>query len=119
MNDLIFSYSRKQAIADGVLIDITDLAREADIKIPIAITSSLYNTYIKTTMPSQDETGRLWDLISIFVLSAMYCGDNTLFFFEVSFQMTETEYKTPRLKAVIGPGDTAEAVITIMLEDED
>ena len=118
MNNIIFSYSRKQAIADGVLIDITDLAREAGIKVPIAITSSLYNAYIKTTMPSQDETGRLWDIISIFVLSAVYYGDNILFF-EVSFQMTETEYETPRLKAVIGPGDTAEPVITIMLEDED
>ncbi|GAB1458100.1 hypothetical protein MASR2M48_34080 [Spirochaetota bacterium] len=118
MDEFIFSYTRKQAIEDGVLIDITEIAREVGIKVPIAITSGLYHAYIKTNIPSQDETGRLWDIIFLFMISARYCSDSIMFF-DVSFQITEDEYVTQRLKAVIGPGDTAEPVITIMLEHED
>lgn len=34
----IFSYSRKQAIADGVLVDVSEMAREAGFKYPVAVT---------------------------------------------------------------------------------
>jgi hypothetical protein len=36
--DLIHSYSRAQAIADGVLIDVSATAREAGIRCPVALT---------------------------------------------------------------------------------
>jgi hypothetical protein len=38
--ELIHSYSRRQAIADGVLIDVTPTAREAGIKFPVALTAA-------------------------------------------------------------------------------
>ncbi len=118
MGDLIFSYSRKQALADGVLIDVTELAKEVGIKVPVAITATLYNSFIRTEIPSQDTTGRLWDTLVLLVISAKNCNDSTIFF-GVSFQLTETEYETPMLKAIIGQGDDGSPVITIMLEDED
>jgi hypothetical protein len=40
-NEIIYSYTRKQAIADGVLIDVTELAKEAGFKCPVAFTSSV------------------------------------------------------------------------------
>jgi type I site-specific restriction endonuclease len=36
-NEIIYSYTRKQAIADGVLIDVTELAKEAGFKCPVAL----------------------------------------------------------------------------------
>lgn len=39
--ELIYRYSREQAIADGVLIDVTGLAREAGINNPVVITIML------------------------------------------------------------------------------
>ena len=118
MDDLIFSYSRKQALADGVLIDITELAKEVGFRVPVAITNQLFNSYIKTSIPSQDESARLWDTLVLLVISAKHCVEDTLYF-HVSFQMTESQYETPLLKAVIGPGDDSLPVVTIMLEDED
>ena len=40
--NVIYSYTRKQAIEDGVLVDITDVAKEAGIKYPVAITSTAF-----------------------------------------------------------------------------
>jgi type I site-specific restriction endonuclease len=39
--DVIYSYTRKQAIEDGVLVDITEMAKEAGIKYP-AVRRPLY-----------------------------------------------------------------------------
>jgi len=33
-------YTRKQAISDGVLVDVTDMAKEAGIKYPVALTAA-------------------------------------------------------------------------------
>lgn len=64
--DLIFSYTRAQAIADGVLIDITERAREAGFRIPVAVTAAAWAACVEwpATEPAiQNESGRLWDLV--------------------------------------------------------
>ena len=45
--NVIFSYTRAQAISDGVLIDVTAQAREMGFKVPAAITDNLFHTYIE------------------------------------------------------------------------
>jgi hypothetical protein len=40
--DLIHSYSRAEAIADGVLVDVTPVAREAGIRFPVALTRATH-----------------------------------------------------------------------------
>ena len=52
--EMISSYSRAQAIEDGVLVDITPLAREAGFKFPCVVTIRLYNFL-------NDTTGRPWE----------------------------------------------------------
>jgi hypothetical protein len=116
--DVIFSYTRKQAIEDGVLIDISELAKEAGFKVPVAITSTLYDGWIKCEIPGQDETGRLWDLLTILRLEAAGSDSDTVIF-EVMFQTAEHEWRQKKIKAIIGPGDTPAPVLTIMLPEED
>ena len=62
---VIYSYTRKQALADGVQVDISTTAREAGIKYPVFVTRAVFDAYV--TVPEgvqgQDEAGRLWDLI--------------------------------------------------------
>jgi len=41
MNDIIFSYTRAQAIEDGVLVDVSELAREASFRYPVAVTQGV------------------------------------------------------------------------------
>ena len=40
---LIFAYTRKQAIEDGVLIDVTETAKEAGLRFPTAITAAAWS----------------------------------------------------------------------------
>src|SRR5664279_1397938 len=70
--DVIYSYTRKQAIKDGVLVDITEMAKEAGLKYPVAITSTAFFGYVAPDPmpPGQDLKGRLWDLFSMFKLAA-------------------------------------------------
>ena len=37
--NVVYSYSRAQAIADGVLVDITDAARVVGFKVPTVLTA--------------------------------------------------------------------------------
>jgi hypothetical protein len=37
-------YTRAQAIADGVLVDVTEAAKQAGFRIPVALTAALWGT---------------------------------------------------------------------------
>ena len=39
--ELIYAYTRKQAIEDGVLVDVTETAKEAGFRVSLAISSTL------------------------------------------------------------------------------
>lgn len=66
---VIYEYTRKQAIEGGVLIDVTDLAREAGFKYPVAVTAAVWGEYVAVpdACPWQDQNGRLWDLLWMFL----------------------------------------------------
>lgn len=46
--DIISTYTRQDAIRDGTFIDVTQTARNCGFIIPVALTSNLYNTFIKS-----------------------------------------------------------------------
>ena len=56
-----------QAIADGVLIDATELAKEAGFRLPVALTSGVWAECVAVPagVAGQDETGRLWDVLTL------------------------------------------------------
>jgi len=43
---VIYSYSREQAIRDGVLVDVSSMAKEAGIVFPVAVTQRVWSEYI-------------------------------------------------------------------------
>lgn len=121
---LIFSYTRAQAIADGVLVDASTLAQEAGFKYPVALTSAAWADCV--TVPEgadgQDETGRLWDVLNVlrFTIQGQSGGSNqSEVRFTVSVRTGATTSEDVQLKSLCGPGDNAEPVITIMLPHED
>jgi hypothetical protein len=63
--DLIHRYTRAQALADGVLVDVSPVAREAGIRYPTALTRAVWENYVKVPpgVTCQDESGRLWDIV--------------------------------------------------------
>lgn len=120
----VFSYSREDALKDGVLIDTTSLSKEAGIKFPTAVTVKLWNEYINPSQEmieqGQSIDGRLWDLLMIFHLEATRSESVDLLFFEVLFQMkVGKEPELIKIKAQCHPGDHCEPVITFLLPGED
>ena len=121
---IISSYSRAEAIEDGVLIDVSSSAREAGFRFPVALTCAVWNHCVALSEAAEracnDEQGRLWDVLWMMrnAIRAPRGGGAS----EVTFQvLCVTDSATPSrvtLRAKVGPGDTGEPVITVMLPDE-
>src|SRR5437899_7017497 len=64
-SDLVHSYSRAQAIADGVLIDVSATAQEAGIRWPVALTRAVWERCVRVPpgVLGQDVAGQLWDVL--------------------------------------------------------
>jgi hypothetical protein len=122
-SDLIHSYSRAQAIADGVLIDVSEAAREAGIRYPVALTAAVWATCVAVPpgVVCQDEAGRLWDLVWMLRCAIGRSGGGPEVRFGVHVRNDNREGTPPlvRLKALCGPGDDGSACITVMLPEED
>jgi len=120
--DFIYVYTRAQAIADGVLVDASKVAREAGIRFPVAITRELWNRYIvpgeEQREQGQSIDGRLWDTLFMFAMSARHCP-GSLVYYDVLFSMEDGLLEPVKIKGHIGPGDAGEPVITLMLPHED
>lgn len=119
--DLIFSYSRADAIDDGVLIDVTAVAREAGFIYEVAMTSAAWHDTVRVppNCPCQDETGRLWDVLNLLRFSIRRDRDQSEIRFVVSVLGEDQRHHDIELKSICGPGDEGEPVITIMLPNED
>ncbi|MCA9028780.1 MAG: hypothetical protein KDA86_26490 [Planctomycetaceae bacterium] len=118
---VIFSYTREQALSDGVLVDVTDLAREAGFRHPTALTSTAWSRYVQVPdgVTCQDETGRLWDILWMLAIKSRQLGMECETLFQLHVRNKESRMDLVTLKAVCGPGDQGEPVITIMLPEED
>ncbi|CAG0984204.1 hypothetical protein METP3_02259 [Methanosarcinales archaeon] len=136
--DVIDVYSRAEAIDDGLLVDVTETAKEAGIVYPTAVTQALWNGYIEppdSLKGFQDMQGRLWDVLTMFSFSARARKKAStevaesprdaaqILYFKTMFQMPSkagnSKMETVDLKAICGPGDNAEPILTIMLLEED
>jgi hypothetical protein len=135
-DDIVFSYTRSDAIADGVLVDVTDytpegehvtLVRQAGFKIPVALTRAVYDSCV--ALPEEyegldDITGRLWDILFCMRMAAERNKQAAGVRFKVSVRDIDGKHdsgtqRVHELVSVIGPGDDASPVITIMFPNED
>jgi len=121
--ELISRYTRADAIADGVLIDVTPTAKEAGIQYPTAVTHAVFEKYVRVPegLGDQDEAGRLWDVIWMLRVAIQPPARNTdsLHFTLAVKQFESAAAVLTSLKALCHPGDDGEPVITIMLTEED
>jgi hypothetical protein len=114
--EVIFSYTRAQAIADRVLIDVTPTALEAGFRFHVAVTAALMAAV--ETMPKQysheDIEGRLWDVLWMASLAARRAKPGcSRIAFEVILHIEGTRRQYQTLVLDIGTGDTPDPVITI------
>jgi hypothetical protein len=112
------------ALRDGVLIDVSSTAREAGFKYPVALTAAAWAKCIAVPpgVFCQDEAGRLCDVLTMLRHAVRGQGSDARGVrFGVHVRNDNRERTPPlvRLKALCGPGDEGEPVITILLPDED
>ena len=127
--NVISTYTRAQAIEDGVLVDVGSTAQEAGFKWPVALTVGAWTDCVAWTEDEsrqqvyQDESGRLWDVLymaSYAIRSSKDSSDRLLFqLYRVPRDGHSTEAIHVTLKLIVGPGDAGEPVITILLPNED
>jgi uncharacterized protein DUF6573 len=123
----ISTYTRAQATEDGELIDTSATAREAGITFPLALTRAVWAEYVAVpkSISCQDESGRLWDIVWMLriAIARSRSNDPTEIRYSLYVRNTNRQRLDRRdfvtLKAVCGPGDGGEPVITVMLPSED
>lgn len=119
--DVIHEYTRAQAIEDGFLIDVSETAKEAGISFPTTVTAAVWAECVTVPekAPWQDEMGRLWDVLTMLRYAIVHSRATQEVAFSVAVQNDARQPRRVQLKALCGPGDQSEPVITIMLPEED
>jgi hypothetical protein len=64
-DNIIYRYTRQNAIDDGVLVDVTEQAWETGIRLPSVVTAHLHDVleHIPAQSVGQDYRGRLHDVL--------------------------------------------------------
>jgi hypothetical protein len=130
--EVIHTYTREQAIEDGVLVDVTEAGREVGFQFPVAMTQAAWLDTVKWSeadekrkpeYTGQDERGRLHDVVWMAMLAARRAPAGTR---RIPVRLlrvpTVGRGVRPRYADLVmecGPGDNAEPVLTIMMPDED
>jgi hypothetical protein len=130
----ISTYTRAQAIADGVLVDVSELRQPNPFKYPVAMTQAAFAATVEAggtweangegqtlKLPNgQDVPGRLHDVFWMLQSHLDRNGPGERVDFSVLVDVHGIGRHTKvDLYAVCGPGDDGEPVITIMLPGED
>jgi len=121
--NVVYSYSRDQAIADGVLVDVTEEAKAIGFKLHTVVTDHLFHGYVEPPAgldgEGQSVAGRLHDLMVLALFAARRAMNSDRVTFKVDFLVAPGRKETIEVIAHIGPGDHGEPVLTIMLPEDD
>lgn len=125
-------FSRAQALADGVLVDVTQVCKTLNVAMPfkfhVAMTATAWGEFVDWDESAQNPygkdasvAGRLDDVLFMALVAARQASpDAEEIQFNVS-RLTPTTHRpvTGSLKMHCGGGDQGEPVLTLMLVGED
>jgi hypothetical protein len=126
-DDLVHSFTRKDAFDEGMLIDATAMAAEAGFRVPLALTDTVWADCVAWPEGTkggwgQSQDGRLWDVLYMAGQAARRARSDGGA--RVAFQV----YRVPRsgwratkveLVLTIGPGDDGAPVATVLAPGEE
>jgi hypothetical protein len=124
----IYTCTRAQALEDGLLVDVSELAREAGFSYPVALTRGAWGECVEWSdldsekqVVCQDETARLWDVLWLAAHAAKRSSGDHLTFqlHRIPRDGCTTSPERVTLQMLIGPGDRGEPVLTILMLGED
>lgn len=124
--EIIHTHSRAQALADGDLIDVSNVARKYGFIYPMAVTKTVWEGFVEPDLTAEryGETAvaRLEDLLVVLADRARRIeGSEVLFTVSAT---SEGRIEDHNFKAIIGPGDNvtstdADPVFTVMYPIEE
>lgn len=119
--EVIHSYSRGQALEDGFLVDVTETAKQAGLRYPVALSHDVYESYVVVPpdVKGQDQSGRLWDILWMLACAIRQGKDVNEIRYELFVRNDNRKPQRVRLKAVCGPDDDGEPCITVMHPNKD
>lgn len=118
---VIYSYSRTQAIEDGVLVSIPANIYSKYFKYPVAITSSAWNLIemaIDSPQHQNSLEGVLCDILWMSQRGITKRIDENQHLFQVIITGTGRK-RSHTFKIMCHPGDQGEPVLTVMMPEED
>src|ERR1051325_2298648 len=121
---VVYSYTRAQAVADGVQVEVSKVAAAAGIRFPFFLPRAVYEAYVTVppNVTGQDEAGRLWDVVWMtrFAIIRARPGVDRL---PVALYVRNDNRaaRLVKLIATCGPLDIDDPspAITVMMPDED
>ncbi len=121
---VIYTYTRKQALADEIQFDVSGTARELGFKIPVFITCGVKASCVSVPdgVEGQDKAGRLWDVLWMLRLKVHLAGcEQDRLNLEVSVRTGSQSVETVHLIAACSAldFDDPRPCITVMLPEED
>jgi hypothetical protein len=124
MQNVIYAYTRKQAVEDGEQVDVSTTAAQAGIRFPVFLTRRVFDAYVTVppNVTGQDEAGRLWDIVWMLrsaIKNGRSDGDRIAYSLYV-----RNDNRRPRLVQLVAACgaldmDSPEPAITVMLPGED
>jgi hypothetical protein len=121
--EVVFAYTRSQAVADGEQVEVSKLAAETGIRFPVFLTRGVYDRFV--TVPEgvegQDEPGRLWDILTMlrFAARGSRAGADRL---AVALYVRNDNRHMRLVKLIAACGaldlDDPQPAITVMLPEE-
>ncbi len=132
--EALISYSRAQAMEDGVLVDVSVIGREAGFVFPVALTRALHEDIaaIPAARSFESYDARLWDVLFMCHVAIKTRLAGSPSGAPLYFQLVMTTGDVPEddnqfdaddylyhVKAICGPGDDLRPVLTLMKPEED
>ena len=121
---VIYAYTRAQAVADGVQVEVTKTAQEAGIKFPVFLTRTVFDSFVAVPegVTGQDEAGRLWDICWMLRFAILRSRSHTDRV-PIALYVRNDNHRAKLVKLIAQCGplvmDKPEPAITVMLPDED
>jgi hypothetical protein len=118
-----FSHTRAQALADGLLIDISDFAKEAFFRCPMAVSDSLFYNYLSPdySLLSQGQSLTSRIQATLAALKTAICENpkaRQLNFTNSYVMPTDSKPVPVEISATLHPGDDDKPVITLSLPED-
>lgn len=106
---VIDAYSRRDAIADGMLVDVTPAARAVGLGLPVALTAGAHDA-----LGAADPARLARAMAALRVAAGLGSAGNTM-----RLTLPALGDRWVDVWVAIGPGDDPRPVLTMMLEGED